>query len=67
MKKSIFFILLFSIVTLVGLVLNLFLEFETLKEIDQNIFIKLLIKSSVISLVLTIILFLFNKNKMDFK
>jgi hypothetical protein len=67
MKKSIFFVLLFITVTFVGLVLNLFLEFETVKEIDQNIFIKLLIKSSVISSVLTIILFLFNKNKMDFK
>lgn len=47
----------------VGIVLNLYLEFEDTKIIDVDVFNKQLIKSSVISIIILIIIVLMNKKK----
>lgn len=65
MKKIIYQVLLFSIMTLVGVILNTYLKFEDNNTITVDVFSKILLKSSVISLILTCIFFLFNRKKIE--
>lgn len=63
MKKIVFIILLFSIMTLIGVVLNTYLSLDENEIINISSFSNILLKSSIISLILTGILYFFNKDK----
>lgn len=55
----------FLSMSFVGLVLNLYLDFEKTNSITIDIFNKNLIKSTVISLIILIIFILFNKKNIQ--
>lgn len=63
MKKIVFIILLFSIITLIGVILNTYLSLDENEIINISSFSNILLKSSIISLILTGILYFFNKDK----
>lgn len=63
MKKIVFTVLLFSIMTLIGVISNTYLSLEENKIINISSFSNILLKSSIISMILTGILYFFNKDK----